>query len=118
MENSRWTAHSGETGRRPVTDDDVVNAVRNRLEEFHNNDTNNNNNNNNKFALVETAGGVASPSSSGNLQSNVFARCRLPAILVGDGRLGGVSVTLTSYESLLSERIRRRVYRFKQRRLR
>ena len=62
---------------RPVTDEDVVNAVRNRLEEFHNNDTNNNNNNNNnKFALVETAGGVASPSSSGNLQSNVLARCR------------------------------------------
>ena len=84
---------------RPVTDEDVVNAVRNRLEEFYNNDTNNNNNN--KFALVETAGGVASPSSSGNLQSNVLARCRLPAILVGDGRLGGVSVTLTSYESLL-----------------
>jgi len=83
---------------RPVTDEDVVNAVRNRLEEFYNNDTNNNNN---KFALVETAGGVASPSSSGNLQSNVLARCRLPAILVGDGRLGGVSVTLTSYESLL-----------------
>ncbi|CAL6321692.1 unnamed protein product [Bathycoccus prasinos] len=82
---------------RPVTDEDVVNAVRNRLEEFYNNDTNNNN----KFALVETAGGVASPSSSGNLQSNVLARCRLPAILVGDGRLGGVSVTLTSYESLL-----------------
>ena len=87
---------------RPVTDEDVVNAVRNRLEEFYNNDlNNNNNNNNNKFALVETAGGVASPSSSGNLQSNVLARCRLPAILVGDGRLGGVSVTLTSYESLL-----------------
>ena len=86
---------------RPVTDEDVVNAVRNRLEEFYNNDLNNNNNNNNKFALVETAGGVASPSSSGNLQSNVLARCRLPAILVGDGRLGGVSVTLTSYESLL-----------------
>jgi len=83
---------------RPVTDEDVVNAVRNRLEEFYNNDTNNNKN---KFALVETAGGVASPSSSGNLQSNVLARCRLPAILVGDGRLGGVSVTLTSYESLL-----------------
>lgn len=83
---------------RPVTDEDVVNAVRNRLEEFYNI---NNNNNNRKFALVETAGGVASPSSSGNLQSNVLARCRLPAILVGDGRLGGVSVTLTSYESLL-----------------
>jgi dethiobiotin synthetase/adenosylmethionine--8-amino-7-oxononanoate aminotransferase len=81
---------------RPVTDEDVVNAVRNRLEEFYNI---NNNNNNRKFALVETAGGVASPSSSGNLQSNVLARCRLPAILVGDGRLGGVSVTLTSYES-------------------
>jgi dethiobiotin synthetase/adenosylmethionine--8-amino-7-oxononanoate aminotransferase len=83
---------------RPVTDEDVVYAVRSRLEEFYNN---NNNNNNRKFALVETAGGVASPSSSGNLQSNVLARCRLPAILVGDGRLGGVSVTLTSYESLL-----------------
>lgn len=51
-------------------------------------------------ALVETAGGVCSPGPSGNLQCDLMRPMRLPAILVGDGELGGISVTIAALESL------------------
>eukprot|EP00181_Compsopogon_caeruleus_P006309 CAMPEP_0184684622 /NCGR_PEP_ID=MMETSP0312-20130426/16007_1 /TAXON_ID=31354 /ORGANISM="Compsopogon coeruleus, Strain SAG 36.94" /LENGTH=713 /DNA_ID=CAMNT_0027137971 /DNA_START=1 /DNA_END=2142 /DNA_ORIENTATION=- len=51
--------------------------------------------------LVETAGGVLSPSPCGVLQGDLYRPMRLPAILVGDGRvLGGISATLTALEAL------------------
>ncbi|KAF8701366.1 hypothetical protein HU200_033697 [Digitaria exilis] len=77
------------------------------------------------WKVLETAGGVASPGASGTLQCDLyrsvpFTACclfcygflkhalfpflmpfRLPAILVGDGRLGGISSTLSAYETLL-----------------
>lgn len=34
------------------------------------------------------------------LQCNLFRALRLPALLVGDGRLGGISTTLAAYEML------------------
>ncbi|PKI59853.1 hypothetical protein CRG98_019735 [Punica granatum] len=52
------------------------------------------------LCLVETAGGVASPGPSGSLQCDLYRPLRLPAILVGDGRLGGISATISAYESL------------------
>ena len=52
------------------------------------------------LALVETAGGVASPGPSGTLQCELLRALRLPAILVGDGSLGGISTTTAAYESL------------------
>ncbi|CAI9261209.1 unnamed protein product [Lactuca saligna] len=52
------------------------------------------------LSLVETAGGVASPGSSGSLQCDLYRPFRLPSILVGDGRLGGISGTISAYESL------------------
>lgn len=51
-------------------------------------------------AIVETAGGVLSPLPSGNLQADFYRRFRLPSVLVGDARLGGISATLASYEAL------------------
>ncbi|KFK27306.1 hypothetical protein AALP_AA8G365300 [Arabis alpina] len=54
----------------------------------------------NLLCLVETAGGVASPGPSGTLQCDLFRPFRLPGILVGDGRLGGISGTIAAYESL------------------
>eukprot|EP00899_Mesostigma_viride_P020781 jgi/Mesvir1/28704/Mv19675-RA.1 len=51
--------------------------------------------------LIETAGGVASPGPSGSLQCDIYRGLRLPCVLVGDGRLGGISATITAYESLL-----------------
>uniref|UniRef100_K3YL59 Bifunctional dethiobiotin synthetase/7,8-diamino-pelargonic acid aminotransferase, mitochondrial n=1 Tax=Setaria italica TaxID=4555 RepID=K3YL59_SETIT len=53
------------------------------------------------WKVLETAGGVASPSASGTLQCDLYRPFRLPAILVGDGRLGGISSTLSAYETLL-----------------
>ncbi|KAL0453481.1 UNVERIFIED_CONTAM: Bifunctional dethiobiotin synthetase/7,8-diamino-pelargonic acid aminotransferase, mitochondrial [Sesamum latifolium] len=50
------------------------------------------------MCVIETAGGVASPGPSGSLQCDLY-RFRLPAIL-GDGRLGGISGTISAYESL------------------
>ncbi|KAI3958418.1 hypothetical protein MKW98_011106 [Papaver atlanticum] len=52
------------------------------------------------WTIVETAGGVASPGPSGSLQCDLYRSFRLPAILVGDGRLGGISGTISAYESL------------------
>ncbi|KAA3485935.1 bifunctional dethiobiotin synthetase/7,8-diamino-pelargonic acid aminotransferase, mitochondrial [Gossypium australe] len=69
------------------------------------------------FCVVETAGGVASPGPSGTLQCDLYrylvyffpnASCsfpsilplRFPGVLVGDGRLGGISGTISAYESL------------------
>ncbi|KAF9614442.1 hypothetical protein IFM89_018678 [Coptis chinensis] len=52
------------------------------------------------WTVIETAGGVASPGPSGTLQCDLYRPFRLPVILVGDGRLGGISGTISAYESL------------------
>ncbi|RAL50843.1 hypothetical protein DM860_015990 [Cuscuta australis] len=52
------------------------------------------------MCVIETAGGVASPSPSGSLQCDLYRPFRLPAILVGDGKLGGISATISAYETL------------------
>lgn len=52
------------------------------------------------WTVIETAGGVASPGPSGTLQCDIYRPFRLPAILVGDGRLGGISGTISAYETL------------------
>ncbi|KAK4533720.1 hypothetical protein CCYA_CCYA18G4602 [Cyanidiococcus yangmingshanensis] len=54
-----------------------------------------------RLVLIETAGGVLSPASpSGTLQADLYRPLRLPGILVGDARLGGISSTLAAYEAL------------------
>ncbi|CAG8537341.1 17384_t:CDS:10 [Acaulospora morrowiae] len=50
--------------------------------------------------FLETAGGVTSPVMSGTLQSDFYRPLRLPTILVGDSNLGGISATISSFESL------------------
>ncbi|KAF9584062.1 hypothetical protein BGW38_007708 [Lunasporangiospora selenospora] len=52
------------------------------------------------WALLETAGGVNSPIMSGTLQSRFYRPLRLPTVLIGDSILGGISTSLTSYETL------------------
>jgi bifunctional dethiobiotin synthetase / adenosylmethionine---8-amino-7-oxononanoate aminotransferase len=52
------------------------------------------------FTVVETAGGVLSPGPSKNLQADIYRPFRLPIILVGDSKLGGITTTLSAYESL------------------
>ncbi|TKX24587.1 aminotransferase class-III-like protein 1 [Elsinoe australis] len=53
-----------------------------------------------RFAIVETAGGVLSPAPSGTLQADLYRPLRLPALLVGDHRLGGIGATISAWESL------------------
>ncbi|KAJ7077430.1 PLP-dependent transferase [Mycena belliarum] len=50
---------------------------------------------------VETAGGVHSPTLSGSTQLECYRPLFLPTILIGDSRLGGISATISAYESLL-----------------
>ena len=52
------------------------------------------------LTLIETAGGVLSPAASRTLQADLYALVGLDAILVADGRLGGISTTLASLEAL------------------
>ncbi|EOY31725.1 Adenosylmethionine-8-amino-7-oxononanoate transaminases [Theobroma cacao] len=52
------------------------------------------------FCVIETAGGVASPGPTGTLQCDLYRPLRFPGVLVGDGRLGGISATISAYESL------------------
>lgn len=54
----------------------------------------------NEWLFLETAGGVHSPTPSGTTQADLYTPLRLPAILVGDARLGGISQTISAYESL------------------
>ncbi|EGN99050.1 hypothetical protein SERLA73DRAFT_73624 [Serpula lacrymans var. lacrymans S7.3] len=50
---------------------------------------------------IETAGGVHSPTLSGTTQADAYRPLFLPTLLVGDGKLGGISSTISSYEALL-----------------
>ncbi|KAH9943714.1 onanonoxo-7-onima-8-eninoihtemlysoneda [Amylocystis lapponica] len=50
---------------------------------------------------VETAGGVHSPTLSGTTQLDSYRPLFLPTVLIGDSKLGGISSTISSYESLL-----------------
>lgn len=51
-------------------------------------------------AIVETAGGVLSPTPSGSLQADLYRPFRLSTFLVGDSRLGGIGSTISAFESL------------------
>ena len=53
------------------------------------------------ITLIETAGGVLSPGPSGTPQADVYRPMRLPVLLVGDHRLGGIASTISAAESLL-----------------
>lgn len=53
------------------------------------------------MGIVETAGGVLSPGPSGTPQADLFRPLRLPAVLVGDHRLGGIASTISATESLI-----------------
>lgn len=52
------------------------------------------------LAVVEGAGGVLSPSPSGTPQADLYRPLRLPALLIGDHKLGGIGTTISAWESL------------------
>lgn len=87
----------------PVSDDHLISTTENALHGFLSASALQEKNNHNSiraFVLVETAGGVLSPTPSGNPQGDVYRPLRLPSILVGDSQLGGISTTLAAYEAL------------------
>lgn len=49
---------------------------------------------------METAGGVLSPGPSGTPQADIYRSLRLPVVLVGDHKLGGIGATISAAESL------------------
>lgn len=51
--------------------------------------------------MVETAGGVLSPGPSGTPQADIYRSLRLPTVLVGDHKLGGIASTISAAESLI-----------------
>jgi dethiobiotin synthetase/adenosylmethionine--8-amino-7-oxononanoate aminotransferase len=53
------------------------------------------------LAIIEAAGGVLSPGPSGTPQADILRSLRLPTVLVGDHRLGGIAATISAAESLL-----------------
>ncbi|KAM0750577.1 PLP-dependent transferase [Meredithblackwellia eburnea MCA 4105] len=50
---------------------------------------------------IESAGGVHSPTLAGNSQLDAYRPLRPPVILVASSQLGGISTTISAYESLL-----------------
>lgn len=63
--------------------------------------------------IIETAGGALSPSSSSpsntsaigshwgwSTQADLYSPLKIPVVFVGDGKLGGISVTLSTLEAL------------------
>ncbi|KAG8419482.1 hypothetical protein J3458_004343 [Metarhizium acridum] len=54
----------------------------------------------NGWLFMETAGGVHSPGPSGKTQADLYMPLRAPSLMVGDSRLGGISQTISAFESL------------------
>ncbi|KAF6838951.1 bifunctional dethiobiotin synthetase adenosylmethionine-8-amino-7-oxononanoate aminotransferase [Colletotrichum plurivorum] len=52
------------------------------------------------WLFIETAGGVHSPAPSGTPQADLYAPLRVPVVFIGDGKLGGISQTISAFESL------------------
>ncbi|KAI1146077.1 bifunctional dethiobiotin synthetase/adenosylmethionine-8-amino-7-oxononanoate aminotransferase [Nemania diffusa] len=52
------------------------------------------------WLFIETAGGIHSPAPSGTTQADLYAALRCPVILVADWKLGGISSTISAFESL------------------
>lgn len=80
------------TGKLDSNDKTLVQKVKTALADHHRNGG--------RYAIVETAGGVLSPAPSGSVQADVYRPLRLPVVLVGDAKLGGIATTISAFESL------------------
>ena len=96
-----------------LSDDKVVRSISKEIKQFSNLSFLDSKTNNDKqyhrsnypgpkkhFTIVETIGGPLSPGPSHTLQADIYRPLRLPVLLVGDSRLGGITATLSAYESL------------------
>ncbi|KAG1500891.1 hypothetical protein G6F54_003409 [Rhizopus delemar] len=80
---------------KPPKDEDVLEKVKQQMLDYVQQQKPNG-----SYFFLETAGGIHSPVMSGTPQVDFYRSLRLPTILVGDSQLGGISTTLTSFESL------------------
>ena len=105
---------------KPVSDEQVLSSLKRKMNDIHDS------HNDGSMIWVETAGGVLSPASASpantrprhaksnqgdilknqswgwSTQGDLYQPLHLPVVLVGDGKLGGISATLSALESLLS----------------
>ncbi|KAF5326958.1 hypothetical protein D9619_004333 [Psilocybe cf. subviscida] len=79
----------------PPSDETFVNSVANRIRGFAKET------NGPAHMYVETAGGVHSPTLSGTSQADAYRPLFLPTVLIGDSQLGGISTTISAYESMV-----------------
>lgn len=90
----------------PISDNDIIHTIIATIKDhlmISNQKPHHLSNQKTRSIIIETAGGVASPSPSGSLQCDMLRPfATAPALLVGDARLGGISSTLAAYEMLRS----------------
>ena len=111
---------------KPVSDQMVISTLQDKISSIATpSPSSSSSSSSTKKIWIETAGGVLSPSSASPLntkprhasgsnldqthnlnwgwstQADLYKPLHLPAILVGDGRLGGISATLSALESLI-----------------
>ncbi|KAF8198211.1 PLP-dependent transferase [Mycena galopus ATCC 62051] len=86
---------AGEESQKIVSDSTFINSIRSYVQRCASSDTGP------AHMYVETAGGVHSPTLSGVTQLECYRPLFLPTILIGDSRLGGISATISAYESLV-----------------
>ena len=77
-------------------DEELLRAILDQLDRFSEGARSGSN------VIVETFGGPGSPTPSQSLQVDALRPLFLPALLVGDAALGGISTTLSSYEMIKS----------------
>mmetsp|Transcript_13916 Transcript_13916/g.24883 ORF Transcript_13916/g.24883 Transcript_13916/m.24883 type:complete len:268 (+) Transcript_13916:266-1069(+) len=85
-EQLRWV-----DGQLPPSDAEVLKATRDAVAAAKSDS---------RATFIETAGGVLSPGPTGQMQADMYKPLSMPVLMVGDGRLGGISTTLTAYEAL------------------
>ncbi|KAJ8060557.1 hypothetical protein OCU04_010872 [Sclerotinia nivalis] len=88
--------HIAAKGVKPPNDHEIVTAIAEQVQKW----TRSNEEGQESMILVEGAGGVHSPTPSGTSQVDALRPLRMPVFLVGDSKLGGISATISAWESL------------------
>jgi dethiobiotin synthetase/adenosylmethionine--8-amino-7-oxononanoate aminotransferase len=83
------------TRKKPPSDSSILTAVNAYLQKLPSSAPEDR-----QVVLIETAGGVHSPTPSATSQADLYRPLRLPVFLVADPKLGGISSTISAFESL------------------
>ncbi|KAK6600341.1 onanonoxo-7-onima-8-eninoihtemlysoneda [Botrytis cinerea] len=88
--------HIAARGVKPPNDHEIVTAISDQVQKW----TKSSEKKGKGMVIVEGAGGVHSPTPSGTSQVDALRPLRMPVFLVGDPKLGGISATISAWESL------------------